>query len=347
MKRTEDSRRTGVTRRAVLKQTGSAIVMAGAASFAMPAVVRAETPGRKAINLTIHWIPRGDFGAYYLALQRGYYSQVGLDVTIHHVLGNASALQALSAGTAQFCHADITQMFQLQGKSPKPGMRSIALATDQTGTTIFFKKGRGIKTPKDLEGRTVLDSAGSTAKSLFTLVAKANGVDENKVIWKTAAANAKVALMLRDQGDGVATGLWAEVQIEPKLKPGELGEFPFGEWGANIEGDAAMTSDSFLADNKKLVKGFVQATVKGYKEGFADPKSAAAAIIARHPELDLKNTTKEFEITRRLALGSAQKQHGVCYQDPERMKATYDAVVNLLGQPISKPVTDLYTNEFL
>lgn len=347
MHRLPSSRQTGPTRRAVLKRVGTTMAAAGLAAISAPAVIRAQTPGLKRVNLAIHWIPRGDFCAYYLALQRGYYAQAGLDVTISHGLGNAAALQALSAGTAQFCHADITQMFQLQGKSPQPGMRSIALATDQTGTTIFFKKGRGIKTPKDLEGRTVLDSAGSTAKSLFTLVAKANGIDESKVIWKTAAANAKVALMLQGQGDGVATGLWAEVQIEPKLKPGELGEFPFGQWGANIEGDAAMTSDSFIAGNKDLVKGFVQATVKGYKDGFADPKAAAAAIAARHPELNLENTTKEFEVTRRLALGPAQKQHGVCYQDPERMKATYDAVVNLLGQPISKPVTDLYTNVFL
>ena len=156
MHRLPSSRQTGPTRRAVLKRVGTTIAAASLTAIGTPAVIRAQTPGLKRVNLAIHWIPRGDFCAYYLALQRGYYAQAGLDVTISHGLGNAAALQALSAGTAQFCHADITQMFQLQGKSPQPGMRSIALATDQTGTTIFHMVGT-CKMGPATDGMAVVD----------------------------------------------------------------------------------------------------------------------------------------------------------------------------------------------
>lgn len=310
-----------------------------------PSVLRAQA--RKKINLAIHWIPRGDFCAYYLALERGYYAQAGMDVSIQHLLGNGAALQALSAGTAQFIHADLTQMLQVQGKSPEPLMRSLAIATNKTGTTLFFKNGHGISKPKDLEGHSIVDSAGSTARALFTLVAKANKIDESKVVWKTAAGNAKVALMLQGEADAVATGLWARVGILTKLKADELGQFPFGDWGANIHGDGVISTQKLISEDRALVKGFVQATLRGYKEGFADPDAAADAIRKHHIELKKDSVVAEFKITRDLAIGPPQKAHGIGYHDPAAMKATYDFVVTGLNQPISRPVTDLYTNDFI
>lgn len=331
------------------KLTSRRQFLAGTAGLAAlvqaPGVLRAQA-GKK-INFAIHWIPRGDFAAYYLARERGYYAQAGLDVTIQHVLGNGPALQAVAAGSAQFCHADVTQMLQLQGRNPETRMRSLAIAADNTGTTLFFKKGRGINTPKDLEGRTIVDSAGSTAKALFTLVEKANKIDGSKVTWKNAAANAKAALMVQGEADAVATGLWSRVGLLKTMKPEELGEFPFGNWGANIHGDSVMASEAFVNDNKELVGAFVKATVRGMKEGFADPKAAVEAIRKQQIELNADAVMAEFEITKALAVGEPQKAHGIGYHDAAKMTATYDAVVNLIGQPIARPVTDFYTNSFL
>ncbi len=316
-----------------------------AALVQAPAIVRAQA-ARK-INFAIHWIPRGDFAAYYLARERGYYAQAGMDVTIQHVLGNGPALQAVAAGTAQFCHADVTQMLQLQGRNPESRMRSLAIAADRTGTTLFFRKGKGINTPKDLEGRSIVDSPGSTAKALFTMVEKANKIDGSKVTWTNAAANAKIALMIQGGADAVATGLWSRVGILKSMKPEELGQFPFGDWGANIHGDSVMASEAFINGNRDLVRSFVKATLRGFKEGFEDPNAAVDAIRKQHIELIKESVLAEFEITKELAIGAPQKAHGLGYHDPARMQATYDAVTNLMGQPIAKPVTDFYSNDYL
>jgi NitT/TauT family transport system substrate-binding protein len=333
------STRLATSRRSFLVRAAAAALMQA------PSILRAQTP--KKINFAIHWIPRGDFAAYYLARERGYYAQAGLDVSIQHALGNGPALQAIAAGTAQFCHADVTQMLQLQGRNPESRMRSLAIAADRTGTTLFFRKGKGINTPKDLEVRSNVDSAGSTARALFKLVEKANKIDDDKVIWKTAAANAKAALMVQGEADAVATGLWSRVGLLKLMKADELGQFPFGDWGANIHGDSVMSSEAFINENLDLVRGFVKATLRGLQDGFADPQAAVDAIRKQHIELIQENVLAEFEITRDLALGAPQKSHGIGYHDPEKMKVTYDAVVNLMGQPIARPVTDFYTNEYL
>lgn len=68
MKNTHSSK---TTRRSFL----AASAAVAAASVHAPGILRAQA-GKK-INFAIHWIPRGDFAAYYLARERGYYAQAG------------------------------------------------------------------------------------------------------------------------------------------------------------------------------------------------------------------------------------------------------------------------------
>lgn len=318
---------------------------AAASLFACPGLALSQTKTTK-ITLTINFIPRGDFAFPYLARERGYYAQHGLDVTIKHVLGNAFAFQMLSGNETHFVHADIVQMLQLQGKNPNPHLRSVAVDTDKIPLSLFFIKGKGLSTPKDLEGRTIVDSPGSTTGPLMKLFAKANHFDEKKVKWKSAAANAKVAIMLQGQADAVSIYYPAYPSTASKLPAGkELGVFNFGDYGVDIYGDGLITRDNLWREQPKLVKAFAQATVKGAKDSYADPAAAADAIIKYHPEINRDLAIKEMQIQRDANVG--RNKAGLGYHDPAKMAATYRAVTDLIGQPIKRPVTDFYTNDAL
>jgi NitT/TauT family transport system substrate-binding protein len=318
----------------------------GMATALLTAPRRALSQSKTKVTLTINFIPRGDFAFPYLARERGYYAEHGLDVTIKHVLGNAFAFQMLSSNQSQFVHADIVQMLQLQGKSPEPKLRSVAIDTDKIPLSLFFIKGRGIEKPKDLEGRTIVDSPGATTEALLKLLAKANGFDEKKVMWKSAAANAKVAIMLQDQADAVSIYFPAFPSTASKLPAGrELGAFNFGDYGVDIYGDGLVTQEKLWQEKPALVKAFTQATIKGAKDSYADPTAAADAMIKDHPEVNRELAIKEMEIQRDANVG--RNNVGLGYHDAAKMAATYQAVTELLNQPIGRPVTDFYTNDAL
>ena len=246
----------GISRRTLLTRSAGAALVG---SIGMPYVARAQA--RTPVTLAIQFFARGDYAHVYLARERGYYAEQGLDVTFKHVLGNALAMQTLTAGNADIIHADIVQMLQLQGKTPEPHMRAVGLISDKLALSLFFQKGKGINKPKDLEGRSIVDSPGSTAPFIFNMFAKANGIDTNKVAWKNAAATAKVAMMLQSQADAVAIYLPAKVGIESKLPAGqEIGAFTFGD-SVQIYGDGLITTEKYWKENKKNVQGFVRATM--------------------------------------------------------------------------------------
>ena len=328
------------SRRTVL---GRASATAAAISLPWAGIARAQT--LTPLTLTIQFVPRGEYATYYTAREKGYYKERGLDVTMKHVLGNALAFQSLSAGNCDVVHADILQMIMLQGRSPDPQMRSIAVVGDKLNISLFFKKGKGIVKPKDLEGKTIVDSPGSTAPAMFKIFAKANGIDESKVTWKNAAGNAKVALMLQGEADVVAIGLPAKPGIESKLPAGtEVGYFTFGDYGVNVYGDGLITTEKIWRERPEIMKAFVQATMKGCKDAFADPAAGAANMTKYYPEMDKALAVKELDLIRDVAMGKTQREKGLGVHDPAKFKATEDVVSEVLGQPVPKPYTEYFTN---
>jgi NitT/TauT family transport system substrate-binding protein len=333
----------GLSRRTLLTSSGALVAVGGFATVASPHVARAQA--KTPVTLAIQFFARGDYASYYLARERGYYAEAGLDVTIKHVLGNALALQTLTAGNAHVVHADLVQMLQLQGNTPDPQMRSLAVVADKLALSLFYLKGKSISKPQDLEGRSIVDSPGSTAPFLFNLFARASTIDPKKVSWKNAAATAKVALMLQGEADAVAIYLQAKPGIDAKLQATqEIGYFTFGD-SVPIYGDGLISTEKYWQDNKKTTQAFIRATMKGCKDSFADPTAAIEAIAKHFPELDKATGKKEMEIMAQVANGPAQQAKGLGYHEPEKIAATYDAVRSVLGQPIARPVTDLYTNE--
>ncbi len=328
------------TRRSLLKKTS----LATAGTF-FPFIHTANAQSLTPITMAIQWVPRGEYATYYMAREKGYYKERGLDVTFKHMLGNALAFQALSAGNADIVHADILQMLMLMGRSPEPQMRSLGVVGDKLNISLFYLKGKGISKPSDLAGRTIVDSPGSTALQMYKIFANSNGFDPNKTTWKNAAGNAKVALMLQGEADAVAIGLPAKPSMESKLAPGqELGYFTFGDHGVNIYGDGLITTEKNWREKQELMKAFVQATMKGCRDAFADPQAGAASMVKYYPEMDKLLAVKELELIRDVAVGKTQKERGLGFHDPVKFKATQDVVINLLGQPIAKPYTDFFTN---
>ena len=316
--------------------------------LAAPVLARAQSRPLKRVTLAIHYLPRGDYAPYYLARERGYYADRGLDLVIQHVVGNALAFQALSAGSAQFVHADMTQMLQLQFTQPNPALRSIAIAIDRCPMTLFYLAGKGIGDPKDLEGRTIVDSAGSNTAALLKLFCRANGVDGEKIAWKIAAPSAKVALMLQGQADFVATDYQAKAGLDAKLRPDQkLGGFVFGEHGVNTLGDGLITTDSFIGANRDAVAGFTAATLHGFRDAQADPQAAVDAIAKHVLELDPEVALKEMALWQALVTGPDQQAHGLGYHSADKMQATWEAAATIVGQAAPQPASAYYTNDFL
>ena len=335
-----ETRRKLLTSRRAFLAHGAGLGAALAAGSPMRPAKAAEK-----INFQLDWIAYGRHAPYYAALDNGFYSKRGLDVSIAQGRGTLQSIRTLVAGQSQFVFLDIGVMLNVRAKE---GARVKALACmyQRTPHTLFYLKNKGIEKPKDLEGKTVAFSPGDSPKLMFPAFAKANGIDEAKVKWLSVDPNSKNAVLLNGNVDGMVTFVFTLPVLQKAAKAGdEVGTFVYSDWGADFYSNGLGAMEDYIKAKPEVTRNFVQATMEGVAFTLAQPKQAVAILKKHQPQLDEETALKEVEILRKLIGEAPGKKLGSMTR--EMMEATQDLMVKYLDLPKPIPVEEAFTNEFL
>jgi len=331
--------KASTSRRAFLGQTVGLGVVAAAGARIRPARAAPEK-----ITFQLDWIAYGRHAPYYVSLEKGFYSQRGLDVTIEQGRGTLQGIRTLMAGQSQFVFQDIGVMLSVRAKE---GARIKALACmyQRTPHTLFYIKGKGISQPKDVEGRKIAFSPGDSPRLMFPAFAKANGVDESKISWLAVDPNSKNAVLLNYATDGMVTYLFTLPVLQKAAKAGdEIGTFVYADWGADFYSNGIGALEDYIKAKPDVTRNFVHATMEGVSYTLANGKEAVSILKKHQPQLDEEVALKEVDILRNL-IGDTKQHLGSMTR--EKMQATQELMVKYLGLERSVALDDAFTNEFL
>ena len=115
----------------------------------------------------------------------------------------------------------------------------------------------------------------------------------------------------------------------------------------DVYGNGVVISPE-MAKNEKAVKGFLAATVKGWKDVIADPKLGIAAAKKRDPLIDEKLEMERLEISLQTnILTPYVKANGIGDVDPARFAASVKLVSEALGLPEAPAPDKVFTNKYL
>ena len=158
-----------ISRRNALKGLGAATIAAGATSLAAPAL----SQGLTKVTFTTSWIPEGPNLFAYVARDKGFWKNHGLDVSVARGSGSGAAAQAVSAGTFDFgMAATPTVIIQAAKKLP---ITCIGQINYDALMGVGVLAGSPIRTPKDLEGKKLGASVSSGEYPFMPLYAEKAG----------------------------------------------------------------------------------------------------------------------------------------------------------------------------
>src|SRR6202035_1799917 len=100
----------------------------------------------------------GRHSYFYVALDKGYYKAEGLNVTILRGQGSIDAIKKVASGAATIGFADAGSLTLARSNDSIP-VKMLAIVYATPPQAIFALADKGIKTPKDLEGKTLADTA--------------------------------------------------------------------------------------------------------------------------------------------------------------------------------------------
>ncbi len=300
------------------------------------------------VTFALDWLVNGTHAGYFVALEKGFYAESNLAVTIVRGYGSGDTIKRLAAGRATFAVADMGALVGARANDEIP-VKAIAAVYGKAALGMLYLRESGIKGPKDLEGRTLGRSAAGATVLMLPGFLKANGIDRQQMKEVVIDATSFLPMLLSRKVDAVTEQSihLPRFQRAAEKQGLHVEAMRFADFGLVAYGNVVMATDGLIKDNPDLVRRFVHATLKGLATAFEKPDEAVAILQKYHREVDPEFSKDELLSTKELAWSDEAKAKGLGYMSPDKMASTRDVVTSALSLKRVVPVDDLSTNQFL
>lgn len=299
-------------------------------------------PATKVI-LRLDWVPNTNHTGIYVAQAKGYYKAEGLEVEIVEPGEGGGSEQVVAAGGADFGIS--FQEGVTQARAQDVPIVSIAAIIQHNTSGFAAPKSKRITRPKDFEGKRYGAFGSPVEKAMLAQLMKCDGGDVEKVQFVDIGASDYFVATQRDVDFSWIFYGWTGIEAQLRNEPLDI--VMLSDWSQCVPDyytPIIITSEKAIAEKPDLVKRFMAATAKGYKDAIANPKEAADILLKAAPENnpDLVRRSQEW-LSPRYQADAARwgEQKAEVWQ----RYADWMADANLLPKRIDG--SKAFTNQFL
>lgn len=319
------------------------------AAIGAPTSALAQGKALTKITFSLDFIPLGRHAPWYAAVAQGYYKDEGLDVSIVPSHGTAQTIQAIESGTVQIGFTDVPSLILARAKGAK--LKMVAVNYQKAPYAIFsLKKGADVTQTKQLEGLTLGSGAGSFTPKIIRGFMKERGLNPSSLKISNIAPSARASALLSKKVPSIEFYVMAKPGLEgaARAKHEELRTFLLADHGLKLYSNGIVTTDAYLAKHPEIVKGFVRASLRGWRFALRHPKKAVEDEIKFVPSLNLEKSVGEVAVDRNLAVTPDTKKHGLGWISPAKMKSSLEFISKNVGLGGAKvKASDIYSTGFL
>lgn len=317
------------------------------ASALILAAIRPAAAANATVNFALDWIVSGRHAPWFLALEKGFYKDEGLDVKISRGYGFQDGMQRLMSGQSQFNFNDITSLVIARGTQAVPA-KAVAIIYSKNPVAVFSLKKSGIVKPSDLKGKSIATEPGGVSRVLFPGFARVNNLDPNSVNWVSSRGAQKVPLLISGKVDAITNYIMEKPNLEKQAaSQGGINDFMYADWGLPLLSNAILVTDDYAHKDPTVVRAFVKASLRGFAYSFDHPDEAVNALLKHEPLLERNIARQELEMVKQLVLTDEARKQGLGYMDPAKVQSTISTVAKYYElKRVPKPA-EIYTNEFL
>lgn len=301
--------------------------------------------GLRAVTIAMPYIPNVQFAHFYVADQKGYYADEGINVEFDYNF-ETDVVQRVAQGTLQFGMAsgDSVLLSRAQGLP----VVTVATNSQQFPTVFFSKSEQNITEPEDLKGKSVgiPGRFGAAYVGLLALL-YANKIPESELNIQEIGF-AQVQSLSEDKVQ-VASGYGSNEPVQLEQQGIDVNVIRVADFYP-LASDGIITSEKFLDEQPDLVRGFVRATLRGMQDTIANPDAAFATSLEYIPEAqrgDQALQRKVLEATLPYWQSDITTRNGLGYTDQASWEATKTFLRDsgLLKSDVD--VSKAFSNQFL
>jgi ABC-type nitrate/sulfonate/bicarbonate transport system substrate-binding protein len=245
------------------------------------ATARRVSPSKAVLSLD--WVPNTNHTGFYVALEKGWYTEEGIDLEIQIPSDPAAALKQVAAGNTQF-GVSFQEEVTVARSNDIPVVSIAALIQHNTSAFAALQSS-GIQTAADFEGKTYGSYGLPIERPILEGLMRCANADASKVEFIDTGFDAFPALLAgRVDLMWIFMG-WDGIQAELKGVP--LNTVPlYGSCLPDYYTPVIIAGETTLEKQGDLTKRFLAATERGYQFAIESPEEAAEILIKHAPESD-------------------------------------------------------------
>lgn len=323
-----------------------ASILGAIAGLAAAGAAAAQTP----VRFSLDWRWDGSAAPFAVAIDKGYFKEEGLDVTVDPAAGSREPITRIAAGTHDMALGDVNLLVRFREERPGTDIKAVMMVHDRPPFAIIGRKSRGISTDlSSLRGKIFGAPAADASFAQWPIFKAVNTIDDASMTFENVGFPIREPMLAQGEVDAVfGFAISSYVSLKARGVPIEdIVVLPMSDYGVDLYGNAVLVSPKFRAEKPEAVKGFLRALLKGLRDTVKDPESAAEAVIKRN------GANKDVELERlRMALAKNiltpwVKENGFGGIDRARFAQALDQIGLAFTYKAKPKVDDVFSEEFL
>jgi len=298
-------------------------------------------PPMEAVSLQLQWITQAQFAGYYVAQDKGWYAEEGIDLTINPGGPDLVPLDLVMSGTHDFGTVLLADLI-VAVQDGKP-LVSIAQVQQRNGLLLLAHRASGITGPADFAGKRVGVWLGGWEAQFDALMAREGLTTQD---FELVSQGFSMEPFLDGSLDVASAMIYNEyhVVLESGLLARDLEVIDYADYGLDFPGDVLFTSRRLVEEKPELCVRMLRASLRGWEYAVQNPEEAAD-IVLKYDESGVQTRDHQLSMMEEIAKLVSLPLRPIGFTDRDDVRRTIDTLLSYDVLSGAVQPEDVFTNE--
>ena len=298
----------------------------------------------------LNWTLYGEHAPFFVARDKGFYAQEGLEVEIQEGSGSTTVAQLVASSNSPVAYVDAATM--MRGVTNGMPIKAVGVTLQQSPMAFIYRADAARPTKiSEIKGSRIALTAGDASLTIFTAFMGKIGMKLEDVQMITVAnPQGKEQAVLNKQADallGYFMDQGPRMQLQTGVKMGWTRLYDLG--GVTTLSSAVIANNNWLKDakNQDLLRRFLRASQRGWQHAFDNRAEAAELFRKAAPAFTQEIALLEVDGTMSIIRTERTKGKAIAWSDIGDWRDTQDLLAKFAKLTPQADVNTYFTNEYL
>jgi NitT/TauT family transport system substrate-binding protein len=267
----------------------------GVLAVVLAALACGETLAAEKVSVRLNWVPGTEHSFLYLAREKGWFADAGIDLEILAGQGSTVAVKTVGAGETAFAIADVATV--ARGWEAGVPLVAAAVLLKESPTVVYSLKAKNITKMTDLCGKKVGLNIKSTTSEQYRAMVRMAKLKDCEITEVPISGGGGKEVMSGAVDAAVIFSYEEPAQLQAKGL--EINTIPASQF-FKLYSLSIITNVDTATKKRALVDSFVRVAVKGIKYALANPEEAKQSFLKMAPEADVAYEKLKFDMFSKL-----------------------------------------------